>query len=253
MKPSSGFSLLEILFATAIVGITAAGAIGTIRGIEIGSDKELASTTKDHHLRNLISIIHAFPNEFRDSANVGLRCDTAPISAERFISWCQQTRGTNLYTQVTLKTNSIENSDFPTNIDAVQIVEPSGQTISVLIPPTRVEFPESGSGGQKLPDRGYRIKWWDSATAERFKGRYFGAPALPQYKIFRTWFKREMIEETDRLKPKYEDGTTLNVYRGSRDGFTIICDPSIGPCAKYEAGAELIEYISKGECGGACM
>lgn len=107
----------------------------------------------------------------------------------------------------------------------------------------------SASAGNPWGERNYRIKVWESATAERYKGIYFGVSG-PQYVIMRTRDKSQMAADIPRLK--YADGSQV-AYVGRSDGFTMYCDSSKGACAKYEADQDLIDYLMKGQCGAPCM
>jgi len=107
----------------------------------------------------------------------------------------------------------------------------------------------SANAGNPWGERNYRIKVWESATAERYKGIYFGVSG-PQYVIMRTRDKAQMAADLPRLK--YADGSQV-AYVGKSDGFTMYCDPSKGACAKYKADPDLIAYLMKGQCGAPCM
>ena len=108
----------------------------------------------------------------------------------------------------------------------------------------------SANAGNPYGERNYRIKVWESASAERYKQSRFGVSGA-QYSIMRTWDKSQLQQDLKRLS--YADGSPMTFLGSGNTGFTIFCDPSKGPCSKYKASSDVIEYLMKGQCGAPCM
>lgn len=256
-----GFSILEALVASAVASVALVGFSGVMTSLVQQSKTSNQWLSTDRFLIDTTNDLLFFPEQYRSIGNNWTSCSgfgNNP-SFDRLRSRCilssNQDEGINLEFR---SANVDQASNFVPARGLELRVNGSPTPLTILLPPEHVEFPSLK--GESYPDRSYRIKSWRSSTAERFKGRYFGVPSLPQYTIYRTRDWREMVAEMAKVQPKYVDGTPMSVVcspgttRCTRgDAFTIICDPRIGPCARYESSPALIEYISKGDCGPPCM